>query len=192
MADDDDDLVAMVLDEAREKMAKAVARASTDLASVRTGRATPSLVDKLRVDYYGADTPLQQIAGIAAPEPRLLVITPYDKTSMKAIEKAIQESDLGINPQNDGTVIRLAVPALTEERRRDLVKQAKAKAEDARVSVRGLRRSARHDLDQLAKDGDVGEDQIERAEKGLEKLTTDAIAEVESLLAHKEQELMQI
>jgi ribosome recycling factor len=189
---DDDDLVAMVLDDARDKMAKAVAHASADLASVRTGRATPNLVDKLRVDYYGAETPLQQIAGIAAPEARLLVITPYDKTSLKAIEKAINESDLGINPQNDGLVIRLAIPALTEDRRRELVKQAKAKAEDARVSVRGLRRAARHDLDQLSKDGDVGEDEVERGEKGLDKLTNDAIAEVDALFAQKEQDLLQV
>jgi ribosome recycling factor len=189
---DDDDLVAMVLDDARDKMAKAISHASADLASVRTGRATPSLVDKLRVEYYGAETPLQQIAGIAAPEARLLVITPYDKTSLKAIEKAINESDLGINPQNDGLVIRLAIPALTEERRRELVKQAKAKAEDARVSVRGVRRAARHDLDQLVKDGDVGEDEVERGEKGLEKLTTDAIADVDALFAQKEQDLLQV
>ena len=188
---DDDDLVAMVLDDAREKMAKAVQHASADLASVRTGRATPSLVDKLRVDYYGSETPLQQIAGIAAPEPRLLVITPYDKTSLKAIEKAINESDLGINPQNDGIVVRLAIPALTEERRRDLVKQAKGKAEDGRVSVRNLRRAARHELDQVARDGDVREDQNERGEKSLDKLTADAIAEVDTLFAHKEHDLLQ-
>jgi ribosome recycling factor len=189
---DDDDLVALVLDDAREKMAKAVHHASADLASVRTGRATPSLVDKLRVDYYGSETPLQQIAGISAPEPRLLVITPYDKSSMKAIEKAIQESDLGINPQNDGAVIRLAIPALTEERRKELVKQAKAKAEEARVSIRNLRRAARHELDQIAKDGDIGEDQIERGEKGLDKLTADAIAEVDSLFSPKEHDLLQV
>jgi ribosome recycling factor len=189
---DDDDLVAMILDDAREKMAKAVAHASADLASVRTGRATPSLVDKLRVDYYGSETPLQQIAGIAAPEPRLLVITPYDKSSLKAIERAIQESDLGINPQNDGALIRLSIPALTEDRRKELVKQAKAKAEDGRVSVRNLRRAARHELDQVAKDGDVGEDQIERAEKGLDKLTADAIAEVDTLFSQKEHDLLQV
>jgi ribosome recycling factor len=189
---DDDDLVALVLDDARDKMAKAVNHASADLASVRTGRATPSLVDKLRVEYYGAETPLQQIAGIAAPEPRLLVITPYDKTTLRAIERAIQESDLGINPQNDGQVIRLAIPALSEERRRDLVKQAKAKAEDARVSIRNLRRAARHELDQLAKDGEVSEDQIERAEKGLDKLTADFIAEVDALFGQKEHDLLQV
>lgn len=189
---EDDDLVAMILDDAREKMAKAVSHASADLAGVRTGRATPGLVDKLKVQYYGTDTPLQQIAGIAAPEPRLLVITPYDKSTLKDIEKAIQESDLGINPQNDGAVIRLAVPALTEERRKELVKQARSKAEDARVSMRNTRRAARHELDQLAKDGEVGEDQIDRAEKGLDKITSDAIAEVDALLAQKEKDLLQV
>lgn len=189
---DDSDLTALVLDDVREKMAKAVGHTSTELAGIRTGRATPSLVEKLRVDYYGTDTPLQQIAGIAAPEARLLVITPYDKSTLKAIEKAIQESDLGINPQNDGTLIRLAIPALTEERRRDLAKQAKAKAEDGRVAVRNLRRAARHELDQLVKDGDVGEDGIERAEKELDKLTSETVAEVDALVAHKEQELLQV
>ena len=186
------EVVGMVLDDTREKMAKAVEHTSTELSTIRTGRATPALVEKLRVDYYGTPTPLQQIAGIGAPEPRLLVITPYDKTSMKAIEKAIQESDLGINPQNDGTVIRLAVPALSEERRKELAKQAKHKAEDGRIAIRNLRRQARHELEGFEKDGEVGTDETERAEKGLDKLTADHIGKVDEILHHKEADLLQV
>ncbi len=186
------DLVALTLDDTREKMAKAVEHTSVDLSTVRTGRATPSLVEKLKVEYYGTPTPLQQIAGIGTPEPRLLVITPYDKTSMKAIEKAIQESDLGINPQNDGTVIRLSVPALSEERRRELAKQAKHKAEEGRIAIRNIRRQARHELEAFEKDGDVGSDEIERAEKGLDKLTADHISRVDEILQHKEADLLQV
>jgi len=188
----DSDVVAMVLDDTRDKMAKAVEHASAELASIRTGRATPSLVEKLKIDYYGTPTPLQQIAGIGTPEARLLVITPYDKTSMKAIEKAIQESDLGINPQNDGTVIRLAIPALSEERRRDLAKQAKHKAEEGRIAIRNLRRQARHELESFEKDGEVGTDETERAEKGLDRLTADHIGKVDEMLQHKEADLMQV
>ncbi len=186
------EVVAMVLDDTREKMSKAVDHTSAELATVRTGRATPALVEKLKVEYYGTGTPLQQIAGIAAPEPRLLVISPYDKTSMKAIEKAIQESDLGINPQNDGTVIRLAIPALTEERRRDLAKQAKHKAEDGRIAVRNLRRQARHELEAFEKDGEVGADEVERAERDLDKLTADHVGRIDDMLHHKEADLMQV
>ena len=188
----DSDVVAMVLDDTRDKMAKAVEHASAELASIRTGRATPSLVEKLKIDYYGTPTPLQQIAGIGTPEARLLVITPYDKSSMKAIEKAIQESDLGINPQNDGTVIRLAIPALSEERRRDLAKQAKHKAEEGRIAIRNIRRQARHELESFEKDGEVGTDETERAEKGLDRLTADHIGKVDEMLQHKEADLMQV
>ncbi len=188
----DSDVVAMVLDDTREKMVKAVDHTSVELATIRTGRASPALVEKLKVDYYGASTPLQQIAGIAAPEPRLLVISPYDKTSMKAIEKSIQESDLGINPQNDGTVIRLAIPALTEERRKDLAKQAKHKAEDGRIAVRNLRRQARHELDAFEKDGEVGTDEVERAERDLDKLTSDHVGRIDEILHHKEADLLQV
>ena len=188
----DSDLVALTLDDTREKMAKAVEHTSADLSTVRTGRATPALVEKLKVDYYGSPTPLQQIAGIGTPEPRLLVITPYDKTSMKAIEKAIQESDLGINPQNDGTVIRLSVPPLSEERRRDLAKQAKHKAEEGRIAIRNIRRQARHELESFEKDGDVGTDEIDRAENGLDKLTAEHIGKVDEMLQHKEADLLQV
>ncbi|MEJ7764341.1 MAG: ribosome recycling factor [Acidimicrobiales bacterium] len=186
------DVVAIVLDDTREKMGKAVDHTSTELATIRTGRATPSLVEKLKVEYYGTPTPLQQIAGITVPEPRLLVISPYDKTSMKAIEKSIQESDLGINPQNDGTVIRLAVPALTEDRRKELAKQAKHKAEDGRIAVRNLRRQARHELEGFEKDGEVGADEVERAEKDLDKLTSDHVGRIDEMLHHKEADLMQV
>ena len=186
------EVVAMVLDDAREKMVKAIDHTSAELATIRTGRASPALVEKLRVEYYGTPTPLQQIAGISVPEPRLLVISPYDKTSMKAIEKAIQESDLGINPQNDGTVIRLAIPALTEERRRDLAKQAKHKAEEGRIAIRNLRRQARHELEGFEKDGEVGSDEVERAERDLDKLTADHVGRIDDMLHHKEADLMQV
>ena len=182
----------MVLDDTREKMAKAIDHTSGELATIRTGRAAPALVEKLKVEYYGASTPLQQIAGISVPEPRLLVISPYDKTSMKAIEKAIQESDLGINPQNDGTVIRLAIPALTEERRRELAKQAKHKAEEGRIAVRNLRRQARHELEGFEKDGEVGSDEVERAERDLDKLTADHVGRIDEMLHHKEADLLQV
>jgi len=186
------DVVAMVLDDTSEKMAKAVEHTSVDLSTIRTGRASPALVEKLKVEYYGTPTPLQQIAGIGTPEPRLLVISPYDKASMKAIEKAIQESDLGINTQNDGTVIRLAIPALSEERRKELAKQAKHKAEEGRIAIRNLRRQARHELEAFERDGEVGVDEIDRAERGLDKLTADHVTRVDEILHHKEADLLQV
>ncbi|HVF75132.1 MAG TPA: ribosome recycling factor [Acidimicrobiales bacterium] len=188
----DDDYIAAVMSDTREKMAKAVAHAQVDFASVRTGRASPALVEKLRVEYYGSEVPLQQIAGINVPEARLLVITPYDKTALKSIEKAIQNSDLGINPSNDGVVIRLSFPPLTEERRKEMVKVVKHKAEEARVAIRNLRRAARHDLEALEKDGDISSDELERAEKEMEKITHEYVAEIDRLLAHKEQELLEV
>ena len=189
---DDDSFVDAVISDTREKMGKAVGHTRDDFASVRTGRASPSLVEKLKVDYYGTDVPLQQIAGIQVPEARLMVITPYDKSSLKNVEKAIQVSDLGINPSNDGTVIRLAFPQLTEERRKELVKQVHHKAEDGRVSVRNVRRAARKDLEALEKDGDITSDELERAEKDLEKITHDFVAEIDKMLHTKEQELLQV
>lgn len=186
----DDELVEAVLEDSRDKMAKAVAHTQTDFSTVRTGRAVPALVEKLKIDYYGTEVPLQQLAGIQVPEARLLVITPYDKTSLKAIEKAIQNSDLGINPNNDGTVIRLSFPPLTEERRKEMVKVVHHKAEDGRVAIRNLRRAARKDLEALEKDGDISSDQLERAEKELEHVTQEYIAEIERMLQHKEQELL--
>jgi ribosome recycling factor len=142
------------------------------------------------VEYYGTEVPLQQLAGIQVPEARLMVITPYDKTSLKAVEKAIQHSDLGINPNNDGTVIRLSFPPLTQERRKDMVKLVHHKAEEGRVAIRNLRRAARKDLEALEKDGDISSDELDRAEKELEKVTHEYVAEVDRMLQHKEQELL--
>ena len=181
-----------VLLETTEKMGKAVAHTQSDFATVRTGRATPALVEKIKVDYYGSEVPLQQLAGFSVPEPRLLVISPYDKSAIKAIEKAIQASDLGITPNNDGQVIRLAFPQLTTERRKELVKVVKHRAEEARVAVRNVRRAARHDLEAFQKEGELSEDDLERAEKELEKLTHEYVAEIDSMLAHKEQELLEV
>ena len=188
----DDDLIALVVGEARENMGKAVDHAQSEFGSIRTGRATPALVEHLKIDYYGGETELRQMAGFSVPEARLLVVSPYDKGSLAAIEKALQSSDLGITPSNDGSVIRLSFPVPTEQRRRELVKVVKQKAEEGRVTVRNLRRSARHDLDAMQKDGDLSNDELERVEKDLDKLTQDHVAAIDRLLAHKEQELLEI
>jgi ribosome recycling factor len=179
-----------VLEDCRDKMAKAVNHTQTEFSTIRTGRAAPALVEKLKVDYYGTDVPLQQLAGIQVPEARLMVITPYDKSSLKAIERAIQHSDLGINPGNDGIVIRLVFPQLTEERRKEMVKVVHHKAEDGRVAVRNVRRAARKDLEALEKDGDITADELDRAERELEKVTHEHVAEIDRMLQHKEQELL--
>ena len=189
---DEESLVGAVLSDTKERMHKAVLHCQADFGSVRTGRAAPALVEKLKVDYYGTPVPLQQLAGFSVPEARLLVITPYDKGAMKAIEKAIQQSDLGINPSNDGQVIRLNFPPLTEERRKDMVKVVKHKAEEARIAVRAVRRSARHDLEGFEHDGEISVDDLERAEKELERLTHDNVAEIDRMLHHKEQELLEV
>jgi ribosome recycling factor len=181
-----------VLAECRDKMAKARDHLQGEFGSIRTGRASPIFVEKLRVDYYGSDVPLQQLAGFSVPEPRLLVISPYDKTSIKAIEKAIQASDLGITPGNDGNVIRLAFPQLTAERRKEMVKIVKHRAEDARVAVRNVRRAARHDLEAFEKEGEISQDDLDRAEKELEKVTHEYVAEIDQLAAHKEQEMLEV
>ncbi len=182
----------LVLEEVREKMAKAVEHAKADFASVRTGRATPALIETLMVDYYGTQTPLRQLAGFSVPDAMLLVVSPYDKGSLGAIEKAINASDLGIHPANDGTVIRLAFPALTEERRKELVKVVRHKAEEGRVALRNVRRGARHELEGLEKDGSLTADELERIEKELEKLTHGQIGEIDELLSHKERELLEV
>jgi ribosome recycling factor len=181
-----------VLEDCRAKMGKALEHTRSEFATIRTGRAAPALVEKLRVDYYGSEVPLQQLAGIQVPEAKLMVITPYDKSSLKAIEKAILNSDLSINPSNDGTVIRLSFPPLTEERRRELVKVAHHKAEEGRVSVRNLRRSARKDLESLEKDGDISSDELDRAEKDLERVTHEFVADIDRVLQHKEEELLAV
>jgi len=188
----DDELAAVVLEEARDKMAKAIDHARHDFASVRTGRASPALVETMSVDYFGTPTPLRQLAGFNVPDAMLLVISPYDKSSLGAIEKAIQSSDLGINPSNDGTVIRLSFPPLTEERRKELAKVVRHKAEEGRVAVRNLRRAARHELEALEKDGSLSSDELERGEKELEKITHEQVANIDQLLAHKERELLEV
>jgi ribosome recycling factor len=181
-----------VLEDSRAKMSKALEHTRSEFATIRTGRAAPALVEKLRVDYYGSEVPLQQLAGIQVPEAKLMVITPYDKGALKAIEKAILNSDLSINPSNDGIVIRLSFPPLTEERRRELVKVAHHKAEEGRVSVRNLRRSARKDLESLEKDGDISSDELDRAEKDLERVTHEFVADIDRVLQHKEEELLAV
>jgi ribosome recycling factor len=175
----------LIVEECHEKMRKAVAHLKDEFAAVRTGRATPSLVEKLKVEYYGSEVPLQQLAGFGVPEPRVLVITPYDKGALKVIEKAIQSSDLGITPSNDGQVIRLVFPQLTEERRKELVKVVKQRAEEGRVAVRNIRRQARHDLE-------LSRDELDRVEKELEAHTHKVVAEIDELLTHKEHELLEV
>jgi ribosome recycling factor len=192
MSDTGDEMRTLVFDECRDKMRKAVAHLQQEFAGIRTGRATPGLVEKLSIDAYGSQVPLQQLAGISVPEPRVLVISPYDKGSMKAIEKAIQASDLGINPSNDGVVMRLVFPALTEDRRKELVKLVRQRAEEGRVAVRNIRRQARHDLEALEKDGDISKNDLDRAEKDLDKLTHGVIEDVDQMLEHKEKELLEV
>jgi len=178
--------------EAEEKMEKAVEVAKEDFAAIRTGRANPAMFSKIMVDYYGAPTPLQQLASFQIPEARTVIITPYDRGSMTAVEKALRDSDLGVNPSNDGTIIRIVLPALTEERRRDYIKIARHKAEDARVSVRNIRRRAKEELDRIVKDGEAGEDEGARAEKELEQATKRHVDLVDDLLKHKESELLEV
>jgi ribosome recycling factor len=163
-----------------------------DLATIRTGRATPQMFAKIVVDYYGALTPVNQLASFSVPEPRMAIISPYDKTSMGAVEKAIRDSDLGVNPTSDGNIIRVVFPQLTEDRRRDLIKVAKAKAEDGRIAIRNIRRHAKETLDKLAKDGEVGEDDVTRAEKELEKTTHRYVEGVDEALRSKESELLEV
>ena len=181
-----------IMAEAADKMGKAVAHTQGDFSSVRTGRASPALVEKLKVEYYGAEVPLQQLAGFSVPEARVLVISPYDKNAIKAIERAIQNSDLSINPSNDGQVIRLTFPQLTQDRRKELVKVVRHKAEEGRVAARNVRREARREMEALEKDGAISADDLERAEKELEKLTHEYVAEIDRMLARKEQELLEV
>ncbi len=178
--------------DAEERMEKAVVVAKDDFGGIRTGRATPAMFQKIVVDYYGAMTPVIQLASLTVPEPRMAVVTPYDKSSLGTIERAIRDSDLGVNPTNDGTVIRISFPQLTEERRREFIKVARHKAEDAKVSIRNIRRKAKDELDRLVKDGETGEDDVVRAEKELDKLTGQYVANVDDLLKHKEAELLEV
>ncbi len=178
--------------EAEEKMEKAVVVAKEDFAAIRTGRAHPAMFNKIVADYYGALTPINQLASFSVPEPRMAVVTPFDKTALRNIEQAIRDSDLGVNPSNDGNIIRVVFPELTEERRRDYIKVAKGKAEDSRVSIRSVRRKAKDAIDKLVKDGEVGEDEGRRAEKELDDTTAKYVAQVDELLKHKEAELLEV
>jgi ribosome recycling factor len=178
--------------EAIDKMAKAVEHTGGQFSTIRTGRATPALVEKLLVDYYGTEVPLQQLAGFSVPEARLLIVKPHDRNAMGAIEKAIRDSDLGMNPANDGQVIRLAFPPLTEERRKEYVKVVKHHAEDGRVAVRNVRRDARKHLEAAEKESKISANELERAERELEKITHDHIEEIDRALAKKEHELLEV
>jgi ribosome recycling factor len=183
-----DDFIA----DARERMAKSVESVRHEFGSVRTGRASPALLDRISVDYYGTQTTLKQLATISAPEPRLLTIQPYDKGSIKAIERAILESDIGLTPSNDGNLIRLGIPELTEERRKQLVKVVRHIAEEGRVAIRNIRRDVMHDLRELKEGGETGSDEEHRAEAELQKLTDGRIGELDELLKHKEAEILEV
>jgi len=178
--------------EAEEKMEKAVSVLRDDLASLRTGRAAASSFARIAIDYYGAVTPLPQLASVSTPEARMAVIKPYDASQLQAIEKAIRDSDLGVNPGTDGIVIRVVFPQLTEQRRRELGKTARSKGEEAKVSIRNIRRKAKDTLDKMSKDGDAGEDEVGRAEKELQSLTDQYVAQVDDLVKHKEAELLEV
>ena len=185
----------MLKDEYRiyeEKMTKSIDSVSTEFAAVRAGRANAAVLDRIMVDYYGSPTPIQQIAAIASPDPRALVITPWDSTAVRAIEKAIQESDLGINPQNDGKSIRLNFPQLTEERRKDLVKQIHKYSEGGKVAVRNIRRDAMDHFKKMEKASEITEDELKQVEKDLQKMTDDSCKKLDELLAKKEKELMAV
>ena len=178
--------------EAEEKMNKAIEVAKEDFATIRTGRASAAMFQKISVDYYGTHTPLPQLASFQTPEARMVVITPYDKGAMNAIEKAIRDSDLGVNPTSDGVVIRIAIPQLTEERRKEYIKVARHKAEESRVTMRNIRRHAKDSLEKLKKDGHVSEDEVVRAEKQLDEMTKKHEAHVDEILKHKEVELLEV
>jgi ribosome recycling factor len=178
--------------DAEEKMEKAVSVAKDDLASVRTGRATPSMFSRVVVEYYGAMTPLNQLSSINIPEARMAIIKPYDSSQLRTIEKAIRDSDLGLNPSNDGQIIRVVIPQLSEERRREMVKVARGKGEDARVTIRSIRRKAMDELHRIVRDGDAGEDEVTRAEKELQGATDRYVHQVDDLVKHKETELLEV
>ncbi|MFP7695928.1 ribosome recycling factor [Trueperella sp. LYQ143] len=177
---------------AEEKMEKAIDVVRNEFSKIRSGRANPEMFTSLMVDYYGAPTPLQQLASVTVPEARTIIISPYDRSAMRDIERAIQEADLGVNPTDDGQVMRVNLPALTEERRKEYVKLARGKAEESRVAIRAVRRKAKDELERIKKDGEAGEDEVERAEKDLEALTKRFTDQVDALLANKETDLMEI
>ena len=181
-----------ILKEAQSKIDKAIEEAKEDFDTIRTGRANASMFNKISADYYGTQTPLNQMATFQTPEARMIIITPFDKSAIQAIEKAIRESDLGVNPSNDGGIIRVAIPQLTEERRKEFIKVAKNKAEDARISIRNIRRNAKDALDKSKKDGDVSEDDVKRAEKALDEITNKGVHGIDDVLKHKESELLEV
>jgi len=185
-------LIDEILFDAEEKMEKAIGVLKDDLANIRTGRASAQMFNKIVVDYYDTMTPIIQLASFGIPEPRMCVITPYDKNTLGIIERAIRDSDLGVNPSNDGTIIRVNFPQLTEERRREFIKVARHKAEECKVSIRNIRRKAKDELDKLVKDGHTGEDEVARAEKELDKVTGKHVDHVDELLKHKEAELLEV
>jgi ribosome recycling factor len=181
-----------IIKDAGKKMESAVSHAREDFAAIRTGRANPAMFNKIMVDYYGAMTPLQQLASFQVPEARTVLISPYDKSSVNAVEKAVRDSDLGVNPSTDGNVVRCVLPSLTEERRKEYTKMAKAKAEEARIAVRNVRRSANDDLKKQEKDKEISEDQLTRLEKELDQVTKKHVEEIDELLKAKEAELMEV
>lgn len=177
--------------EAEEKMERAIEHAKEEFATIRTGRATPAMFGKIVIDYYGTPTPLTQMASVGVPEPRMAIIKPYDASQLSAMEKAIRDSDLGVNPSNEGTQIRIVLPPMTEERRRDMIKVARHKGEEAKVAIRNIRRKAKEELDRIVKDGEAGEDEGRRAEKEVEDLTHKYVAHVDEIVKHKEAELLE-
>jgi ribosome recycling factor len=181
-----------VIADAKERMTKAISAYTRELAGIRAGKANASLLDRITVDYYGAPTPVNQLAGVSAPEARLLVITPYDKSILGEIEKAILKSDIGLNPSNDGSVIRLAIPQLTEERRKELVKVVKKESEEAKVAIRNVRRDANDDLKKLEKNGEITEDDLRGFSDDIQKLTDDHISKIDELTKEKEKEILAV
>lgn len=180
------------LHQAEVKMKKAVAATQDEFGHIRTGRASPHLLDRIEIDYYGTKTPLNQIAGLSVPEARMMVISPYDKSALSAIEKAIQASDLGVNPSNDGSVIRLAFPPLTEERRKILIKQVKERAEEGKIAVRNVRRHSKDEMERMQRDGEISEDDLKRSEKELQRITDHFVEEIDKMFGHKEKELLEV
>ena len=186
------ELIDELLSDAKERMQRSVQATTTEFGSVRTGRASPALLDRIMVDYYGTETPLKQLATLSAPEAQLLTISPYDASSIKAIEKSILDSDIGLTPNNDGKLIRLAIPQLNEERRKELVKVVRGIAEEGRIAIRNVRRDIMSDLKELKNDGDVGADDEKRGEEALQKLTDSQVAELDGLLKGKEAEILEV
>ena len=185
-------MIEETLFEAEEKMERAVEHAKEEFAAIRTGRANAAMFSKIIIDYYGAPTPLPQMASIGVPEPRMVLIKPYDASQLHAMEKAIRDSDLGVNPNNEGSQLRINLPQMTEERRREMIKVARHKAEEGRVAIRNVRRKAKEELDRIVKDGDAGEDEVRRAEKELDDVTHRYVTSVDELVKHKEAELLEV